>query len=111
MGPSGARPSALGAGRSKVDPAESYFTINSRVGAEVVSVDGLKITNFELEMMTPATAPPEELTLKVPSEFTEYAADGKEASASCSAVELMSTAPEIFPLPSKAIGSTSVCAL
>ena len=58
-------------GASAARPDKSYFCITRRVGSDVASVDGLNITNFELEIITPATAPPEELTLNVPSEFTE----------------------------------------
>jgi hypothetical protein len=58
-------------GKTAVRAARRYFCITSSVGSDVARVDGLNITNLVLEIITPATAPSEELTLNVPSEFTE----------------------------------------
>ena len=51
--------------------AQLYFCAISKVGKAVASAAGLNMMNFVMETMTPQTAAPEVLRLKVPSALTE----------------------------------------
>ena len=64
-----ARPPSSPRGRGQMISVR-YLCITSNVGYVIADVDGLNITNFELETITPATAPAEVLTLNVPSGLT-----------------------------------------